>query len=784
MRLWRMIAAVGMAAFSFVAAPLPAVVTETQCSTTIVDGANLFKGDVAGIEAAAQQLRTLVPNTVIIVRTYPMIKNTLRDTLQSSLSDCSQWRDSAGRQVANSMFFMVSLNSQTTGKRDLAIYVGDTFGPGLVGSGSDTRIRENIMAPRFRQGQFTLGVAEAMRESFRVLSPVSSPTVTRSEPTPEIEIPVYPPITITPDPPREPYDWSWLGTVGKWLLIILVAALVIVAISIFAPMIWGGITDWLAANKLERALLDNAKKLAINIDSLLPRAERLQSSEHPGAAGWTNRLQVMQAELQVAGVEVTKLSAKMDTWMAETAEIAQELDGFDAKVQQVNQMVTTTRGRFSVAATLLQNMITSGWMPNDLSDQLDTIQERLAAVNSNHEAGRNIEAVILLEQADVKISELLPALEALKLRLDTANSKLEDLTKLGTRALADISAGTETITRLSKTYAPASWEKLKGNGAKATALHEDALLQIKTARECLGQRHDLDAAEAAIAQSDKQLREVISQMRSVKTLATSLDDVAMSLPGMVQAALATWQKAVDGELTWDKDVDNSFKSALPEIRKSLQQAEELCQISPLNPIAARDAILAAERLADKAYKDIKGEFDAAEHERRRAQDEAKAAEAEVADAREYLQDHASHVTSDDQSELNAAHKAIKELRQMASNGASPADIIAAAQHVQSIAQRAYSPVRAKVLRIQREREEREAAERQRREREAEADRQAAERRRTEQARRDREERERQQSYSTPSYPNVSIPGNGSGTWGGASTWSGSSSGTNGGSSTW
>lgn len=773
------------------ASALAAVPTETQCASEIVDGANLFKGDIAGISNAADQLKSLEPGTIVIVRTYPKIRDTLRATLADSIRDCPNWRDVQGRQLATSLFFMVSLDSQRYPRqRELAIYAGDTFGPALVGSGAEERIRLNTMTPRFKQGKFAEGMTTAMQQSYQALHP--GPAAASTTPTVS-NGPVDTPVTNPPRTDSAPTDWSWLTTFLKWLLGIVLLAITIIGLWLMVSAGWHWLSAWLRERQRQQALLDDATKLRPRLTDLIQRAESLSRDEHPSANGWLVRLRTVSTALQQAGTDVSQLGTGMSDWKTETNEVADELSAFDARVRLSDVELQSSRDRYAVVAALVQDLIRGGWTSDGLADQLETIKSHLAAANSHREAGRNVNAIILIDQANAQIATLVPALQALKDRREAFTVKLQKLGQTCEFTSTDIDKATAEIVRLSSTYAPSAWEQLKGNGAKATALLEDSRQQMKSASANFASGN-LDEADAHLAQAEKQLADARSLMRSVRTLADGLDKTAVDLPRLLSAAQEALSKAREAEHKFDDDAADAHKAELDAINTMLAKAERLCQAKPLDPQAAAAAIRDADRQTDKVYNAVMSEHEAAERERQRAIDEARSAQTSIDKAREYLQDHSSHVRQEDQEALDTAHKALKSLNQLMASDADPADKIKAAQRAAALAENAYQPVRQRVLEIQRRREEAAEAERRRLARQRAAAQAAAEaaaeaeRQRAAAARKKAEEEaERYRpTYTTPSYLHVDISGNGGGTWGGSSIWSGGSdnSGTSGGSNTW
>jgi uncharacterized membrane protein YgcG len=222
--MWRKPSVVGMFVALFIAigatmagTVAPAAAAGT-CDEVVVDGAGVFKDQLAQIQSRANTVANLGAD--VRIRTVASIGTaaTLDSYERGVERGCPSWQASDGGRKNNLIVLMVAIEQRTTG-----LYYGGQWESAL--GSSWPRIQGDLMNPRFRDGDFAGGVNAGLQEIYRVvdlqLHPQNAPAA-----QPHVQ------------PAASPSaDYSGLG---RAVAILLVLALVLGGAALLLPRRQGG----------------------------------------------------------------------------------------------------------------------------------------------------------------------------------------------------------------------------------------------------------------------------------------------------------------------------------------------------------------------------------------------------------------------------------------------------------------------------------------------------------------------------------------------------------------
>ncbi len=141
------------------AAPASAA-TAAECDSAIYDEAGSVADSAALLESVGAATRA---GGLVRVRAYGSVPAGDLDAYIAGLqADCPSWRAPDGSRRSNLLVLAVSTGDRTTG-----LYYGSAYDGALGGQWS--RIQADLMNPRFRDGDFSTGLAEGLSEATRLI---------------------------------------------------------------------------------------------------------------------------------------------------------------------------------------------------------------------------------------------------------------------------------------------------------------------------------------------------------------------------------------------------------------------------------------------------------------------------------------------------------------------------------------------------------------------------------------------------------------------------------------
>jgi uncharacterized membrane protein YgcG len=198
-----------LVAFATVAA-IPALYGQSACDALVEDGAHVFDGDQAKVEAAANALVNM--GVDVRVRTFESLgrASSLERLERSIEARCPSWTAPDGGRKNNLVVLMVAAKDRKTG-----LYYGSQWRRPLESQW--TRIQADEMNPRFRDRDFAGGFASGLDEIRRVIDAATHTPIGGSSP-----------VVVMPQAPQAPTDYSGLWKILGWLL----------GLTTFGALIW------------------------------------------------------------------------------------------------------------------------------------------------------------------------------------------------------------------------------------------------------------------------------------------------------------------------------------------------------------------------------------------------------------------------------------------------------------------------------------------------------------------------------------------------------------------
>ena len=656
----------------------PALFAQDICNARVVDKAGVFASGMSEVENAANELARAGADVRVWAVTTIGSAGTL-DKLEKNIeSQCPSWTSPGGNRKNNLVVLMVAVQDRKTG-----LYFGSEWNDALKPHWA--RINTKIMGPHFRSGDFAGGFAKGLAEIKRLVNASVAPPPPPPTPQPQQASPTV----VVVEKATAPTDFTGLWTVMGW-----VVALGAIAFGAFVFFRLRKHTEQRRAAQ-QRALLARqgaasriielppqvdlanalvealAKKVSVDdVDSLWKKIadaqKRIASAtakyEDAGhMAGDPERPRLSEDEYGTIEETYKQILAPLQ----EASMLLGEVDDARAALEHaiekapaaVEQAVKALAdAAASIAAVQAEGFKTAG-ADEKLAQGYAALKEAQESLAAKRFADCGIKAVLVHEfsTAAAAIAQALPQ------KREQAASTLAELEKRIDGSHSLIQNGREAFGRISKAFAPASWESVKGNGTEATKRFNWAAQAVAQARDLASmENQNWEGVENIVRKANESLDESDSFMRSISTREKNLEEARTQAPLDVGDAKRDVEQAWGFIKKFDDDIGDAPEVALREAEKNIQTAEEeLAKNLPDFPTALTLARKAHE-ISDKAFGKARSERETAQRLRQEAANAMRDAERTISKAAEYIEDHRSHIGRSAKDQLDEARKFMRQ----------------------------------------------------------------------------------------------------------------------------
>jgi len=664
----------------------------------IYDAADLFAdAEKEQIQAAIDSIADTVGAEVHVI-TVRSIGNypEMDKFLEAVEADTPSWQTQTGMRKSSLLVFAMSLED-----RKLCIYWGEAWVDALEGSRKEAdRIREQIMVPEFRAGDFANGFVRAIEETERVLDLYLRPPAVQPQPAPQ-------PRNITnhePDTPKEP-----MNPALKWFLILLVPGIVVViglVVSLRALIRWrrkrkekrrraqtealtkhGNTTELLHGlvklNAFERgsarlkskvskySAIDPGQKQALEswlstFDNLLASATEIMNSTEDPISG---RLPFEAYE------QIARNCHDADGKVLRAQYAAEEIDaictGLDDEIKAIDDTIAK---RTAMLARISEKIRNAKDTNRKLPREIDGFASIVADVKSETSDttipyARSVKSTITqLYTIEEVIDEMNKKVSRLDSEIPTLDEEILGLKKV----LAEVRAA--ELSDLKDHYAPSSWVDVSKNDLEAEQAIKEAAAELQKAKDIYLQ-DDYDRALKAIDKVIYNLQEVAFLLNDVVIQRDKLIDSRQSFPGRLRSAEGNIESAEDYIQKNIADLNDSNRSMyrdwITKARRNITEAQAANSQELPDYMISAELLAQANDLALKTLAACKDVVRKAESERRRAKDALDKARKELREVREYIDRHSGDIGYSAKSMLDDAEHKLKR-----ANGLSMVDVAA------------------------------------------------------------------------------------------------------------
>lgn len=683
--------------FGFLAQPATAA---ESCDQMVVDDARVFGDQQSQVVQAAQQLTNLGAD--VRVRTIPSLGGfaTLDALFKNTQVNCPSWTGTGTNRKSNLLVFMMTLNDRKVG-----IFYGDRWVDAFNKTGGDQRVWQDFMVPAFRDGNYAKGFVDGMNESHRVL-----------------DLYIHPPANTGTGTVvnKQPTDYSGLWKVlGIGLVLVFV---VVVGVLVFLAIRRRREAEEDRKTMRQRALTarDAASDILQNIGSSDRKAVRsakvskysqvgneqaevlsqamsdvdsnYESATNGMAAAASASANADDGNLTTGEYEQMAVRYEDALEMARDAKKADDLINstcadIDSKLQKVSQDILTVQSGLDQLKAALESLKNEGIKCDGIDDHVTAATAALSEAQAN---STDLSALKHLEEAQSNLQAGQDAVSAIADHRQKLAEGLPALEKRADGVKQTLSTARDAFERISKTYAPSSWEAVKGNGTEAEKRIGSAEKCHADATEQSDMQHQAwDDALASLQEGNLLLDKAQGLLRSITELEGNLQAAKQQAPQEIDAAQADIDKAASYLHQYDADIKDSIERDLDKARKQLDQArQELAKDLP-DYLVVMKLATDANSAADTVYAECVEEHEAAERLRRQAASTLSQAEATVSKAEEYIDDHQSDVGSSAEDDLSSAKQSLQQAR----NQRDPAKVLKSASNAVSQAESAYDRAR-------------------------------------------------------------------------------------------
>ncbi|MFZ1458334.1 MAG: TPM domain-containing protein [Candidatus Saccharimonadales bacterium] len=679
---------------------------DDTCTQTVVDDGNLLGDQKAAVDQAANSLASKV-GAVVFVRTNTNA-GPIDNWLKPFIASCKNWQSDGykgGTEFkdnarANILVFGVSTNPNGS----LIGWGGSYDGP-MTGA----NIRNNVMNPQLKAGNYARGIIDGMNETGRVIDAYRHP-IQRSGDTPASSSP----LTVAPDSSGL---WKILG----WLI-----GLAGVGVALHLC--------WRLYSRIQKKRKDHKAFQAARQDAWMAHGmatgvlEQLAQDEHPPTSitkvkflkelggDYRSRASALaetiarsteeaRAILATSPDPSTVTSADTQTWRVLA-------DRYSSASRSADQAVQTSGELHTLYAEALRRIGNVKDDAAELNKQLDAVemdtkslgiagikvdsilasvtQARTALMNATEMTGQPA-SLSLLEEArkcvitsQASYESLVSIRQLVSDGIVTLRSRLEGYDAL-------LQAARQVFDeKIKLAYNPESWKPIKGNGVESQKRANQAAARLEAALAAATMdKQEWKTANDHLVQGSSLMDEAEGLLRSIHELEKNLERAKTELP-LVIARVRDALTAIDSDINkYGGDIEDSLWNSLEGVRATLRRVRSSPSERQPRYLTNLKLALEAEEIITRIHEQVVMGHDAAEQRREHAQSALAAAKAEVSRAREYIDDHKSDVNRDAKEHLRGAMSQLAKAKTVTR----PNDILAAAQSATRQASLAYKKAR-------------------------------------------------------------------------------------------
>lgn len=708
---------------------------DTQCATEIVDGANLYKGDLSSVQKAVDDLRA--KGADVRVRTmngfapYP----SLDSYLTAQRSQCKgNWSNDDGSLMKGNLVVLGISNSSDKAQRALQLYYGSDWHGALKDNGEAIRIQSEVIPPYFRNGDFAGGTAAGLESVAEAIDSYRHPANNAGGGSTG---PTY-------EAPDLSGLWTWLG----WLLGVIVAG-----VLGFFGIRWFSNRRALEAERVTargNALRERDAASTIIADLHNPTRDAVRKSkvgtlieaDPAREREYEDLLDDYQHNIDNAELSMTRAATSYEGADNDklTTEQYQSMTPMYAKAlsyataakksdDQINALTSELDGKLAnlpATTTALQNNVSrlsaevsafvdKGYHDDGIGDKLGRLSETVASFGQSKATLQQYKAVSDAEEIYDHLNDDFTKLSTKVQSVVGDVAKLPELVASARQALPEARASFE---RVSATYAEDSWRSVAGNGTEAEKRFNaaDQLIAKAQAATSLDSQKWNDA-EKLVAQTRETVRDGQALLVAITERESHLAKAKQTAQAEIDAAQRDIDKAASYEHEFDDDIRDSLRDDIAKARRLLGLASDELSKSMPNYLRVVDFALQANKAADDAYAECASEHEAAERLRQQAVSSVQLAEASISKADSYIDNHSDDVEENASKHLRRAKKLFAQAQQVSK----PADIVQLATEALAEARTAYNQAENDFNDAEAERERIREEERRRRRREEEAE---------------------------------------------------------------
>lgn len=627
-----------------------------QCDLVVEDEANLLKGGLVSVEAAATQLENL--GASVRVRTF----NTFGDAgnldryVDTIRRSCPSWQATDGGVKNNLVVIAVEV-----AHREIGYYYGSLWKSALDRWWQ--RIKDDTIRPRLRDADFTRAFTDGLQATIRRIE--ADQEALRAPPPPVVQGP-----TIV----REAADLSGLWSVLGWLLVIgAIGSGVFFVMAFLQKKARDGEArrKAQAGAKGSRMLCSNAvRELSEKIIIAKARVNTFaQEVSESDSKTLTDSMAVLVAECEgfatdysrLAGLSVNdpgvdgltaseyeRISAVFSAFSEKIGPIDRRINEFDTKIDKARTVARETPQKITDAETaiasangVIAKVVEAGFMVTSMTAQVAQANEHLAASRRALAKRSFVDALALALQSGATALDAELAAQALpdmRNNLDTGANGLD----LKIRQTEQQVEETRTVfERIAREYAEVSWHSIAGNGSecqKNLLKAKDALKKARTAASMKNQEWDVARESLKTATNLTSSAQVLLQ--AIVSLAKALDEAREKAPSEIDAAHTDITKARAYLRAHTLDVDKKgLEARLSNAEDDLQAARRGLSETQPDYLKVVKRALAANHAADEILAAATEQHETMQRKRRNLASQLEEARRSVRVAENYIASH-------------------------------------------------------------------------------------------------------------------------------------------------
>lgn len=672
------------AAFSFslvlfAAVPSQEALAADRCQAYAVDETTKVPGGIFGnrmeeVAAAAKSLETVgAEGRAIAIQTFGNAAN-LDEYIKSMAASCRSWLVD-GQLKGNFFALVVSMD-----ERKVTLYYGDTWRSRF--DAEYASIQSDTMAPQLRNGDYAQAYIDAFDRIKAIIKAPAAPSGGggyQQEPTQPAQQQVQIDWSIV---------WAWIGGIVG---VIVLGALVIMVV-----------VPWFSAIRDSKKLRDQAialraqylselasHKADVDSPDFIPMFEDFGTAGGDILSGAKSDRQKAQDDLVAAeenaaravklgdpqrhlsdstNVEIAKRYRAALQGLGEVRKsltsIYERHESLMAKANKAASVVEELDTRLTGANTQLLELQQHDLDTASFGLELERVGQQVAAVRGLQDSSA-ITLIKDLPGLERDVEKCLDAIAKAGESWDLSQELLAELPKAHQAAVDKHVLATEAFERMSATYAPDSWENVKGNGSEADSL--------------LFRAHEmLDKVSSEPPKSVTELQGRVGKLDEIRKMivrgASLYDAVIVREQDISRAEQTAEQEIADAQADIDKaeaylkqfdaDIDEKglrLDKALSEARKHLENAcAELDKERPNYLVVVKQALL-ANGAADEVFAKAVDEHEHLESIRRQLASTRELFATSSDKARRYIDKHDSDVSHDAAVTLDLAEKKFAEV---------------------------------------------------------------------------------------------------------------------------